>query len=242
MPIGPSSCSRMGCWSEEPEPQSPHQPLSALRATVWWTFVTCAQRAARRQNAPLKKKHRKGARRWDRRNASAPLTPAYLCNHTPEETRSSAHPALVKLVQKVVFSIRPTHPNRIGGQQKPAEPGGESGAGHRAGGLGAGRDAQRGLGSAVPRASATSRANLKTHMFLRYQLSLGNLPSRSPPNSPQFAGASAVQIPGRAVSAAGPGRDSVDFDFQSLDSPNPFLAPLGCIRSWRRKTAGIKST
>jgi hypothetical protein len=49
--------------------------------------------------------------------------------------------------------------------------------------------------------------------------------SRSLTNSPQFAGISAGSNAGRAVSVAGRGRDSVDFGFRSLGSPNPFLAP-----------------
>jgi hypothetical protein len=43
-------------------------------------------------------------------------------------------------------------------------------------------------------------------------------------NSPQFAGIFADSNAGRAVSGADRGRDSVDFDFQSLGLANPFLA------------------
>src|SRR5580704_5621047 len=48
---------------------------------------------------------------------------------------------------------------------------------------------------------------------------------RSLTNSAQFAGIFADSNVGRAVSAAGRGRDSVDFASRSLGSPNPFLAP-----------------
>jgi hypothetical protein len=48
---------------------------------------------------------------------------------------------------------------------------------------------------------------------------------RSPTNRPQFAGVSAGSNAARAVSAAGRGRDSVDFGCRSLGSANPFLAP-----------------
>src|SRR5258707_9247638 len=51
--------------------------------------------------------------------------------------------------------------------------------------------------------------------------------SRSPTNSPQFAGISAGPNAGRAVSVVGRGRDSVDFGCWSLGSANPFLAPAG---------------
>ena len=42
-----------------------------------------------------------------------------------------------------------------------------------------------------------------------------------------FAGVSAGSRTGCAVSAAGRGRDSLDFGSRSLGSPNPFLAPAG---------------
>ena len=53
--------------------------------------------------------------------------------------------------------------------------------------------------------------------------------SQSLTNSPQFAGIFAGSNAGRTVSAADKGRNSVDFGFQSLGSPNPFLAPLNAI-------------
>ena len=48
---------------------------------------------------------------------------------------------------------------------------------------------------------------------------------RSLTNSSHFAGIFAGSNAGRSVSAAGRGRESVDFAFQSLGSPNPFLTP-----------------
>src|SRR5258708_659618 len=53
---------------------------------------------------------------------------------------------------------------------------------------------------------------------------------RSLTNSAHFAGIFAGSNGGRAVSAAGRGRDSVDFACRSLGSPNPFLAPSPELR------------
>src|SRR6266436_10413592 len=57
---------------------------------------------------------------------------------------------------------------------------------------------------------------------------------RSPTNRPQFAGISAGSNAGRAVSAAGRGRVSVDFGCRSLGSANPFLAPAGVAHEDRQ--------
>ena len=46
-------------------------------------------------------------------------------------------------------------------------------------------------------------------------------------NSPQSAGIFAGPSARRAVSAVDRGLDSVDFGFQSLGPPNPFLVPVG---------------
>jgi len=53
---------------------------------------------------------------------------------------------------------------------------------------------------------------------------------RSLTNSAHFAGIFAGSNAGRAVSAAGRGRDSRDFGSRSLGSANPFLAPAGLAR------------
>ena len=58
--------------------------------------------------------------------------------------------------------------------------------------------------------------------------------SRSPTNSAYFAGIFAGSNAGRAVSAAGRDRDSVDFGSRSLGSANPFLAPAGVAHEDRQ--------
>src|SRR5262245_4535973 len=62
--------------------------------------------------------------------------------------------------------------------------------------------------------------------------------SWSPTNGAHFVGISAGSNPGRAVSAAGRGRDGLEFDLQSLRAANPFLAPSRVAL----KTGGIKPT
>src|SRR6266576_276055 len=64
-------------------------------------------------------------------------------------------------------------------------------------------------------------------------------------NSAHFAGVSAGSRTGCAVSAAGRGRDSLDFGSGSLGSPNPFLVPVRqdqidkpSIAYWRDHSAG----
>src|SRR5438309_10405877 len=56
-------------------------------------------------------------------------------------------------------------------------------------------------------------------------------------NSAHFAGVSAGSLTGCAVSAAGRGRDSLDFGSRSLGSPNPFLAPAGVALEDRRSAS-----
>jgi hypothetical protein len=66
---------------------------------------------------------------------------------------------------------------------------------------------------------------------------------RSVTNGADFAGIFAGSNAGRAVSAAGRDRDSVDFASRSLSSPNPFLAPRAELRMKDRdESASIKST
>src|SRR5467141_587085 len=72
--------------------------------------------------------------------------------------------------------------------------------------------------SAVRVLPGAPRSSMRTDVF------------RSLTNSAHFAGIFAGSNGGRAVSAAGRGRDSVDFASRSLGSPNPFLAPSPELR------------
>jgi hypothetical protein len=73
----------------------------------------------------------------------------------------------------------------------------------------------------LPRSRGRSGACLKAMLSCPVRTGV----SRSLTNNPQFVGIFAGSNAGRAVSAAGSGRDSVDSGSRSLGSPNPFLAP-----------------